>query len=154
MTTWITDDNGNRASVEYWGSKEAAEASLKTLRNCRNCINCSGCSDCLDCSYCSYCSGCSGCSDCSDCDLTSPHYRLPVSDPRGYTWLAILEDGAWRIRAGCRSYSIEEARKHWLADDYGGPASVRETVGFAMDWIAAKPAVQAQPEDERKEPKS
>lgn len=25
MTTWITDDNGNRASVEYWGSEEAAD---------------------------------------------------------------------------------------------------------------------------------
>ena len=51
MTTWITDDNGNRASIEYWGSEEAAKASLATLINCKNCENCS---DCSDCSYCSH----------------------------------------------------------------------------------------------------
>lgn len=50
MTTWITDGNGNRASVEYWGSEDAARASLATLKGCRNCDNCSGCSDCTDCS--------------------------------------------------------------------------------------------------------
>ena len=29
MTTWITDDNGNRASVEYFGSRARAEAACK-----------------------------------------------------------------------------------------------------------------------------
>ena len=51
MTTWIKDENGNRASVEKWGDEEAARASLKTLKDC---------SDCSDCSYCSDCSRCSG----------------------------------------------------------------------------------------------
>ena len=67
MTTWLTDANGNRCSVEYWGSKKAATAALKSLKNCRNCTNCSGCSDCSRCSYCSDCSYCSRCSDCSGC---------------------------------------------------------------------------------------
>jgi hypothetical protein len=31
MTTWITDENGNRASIEYWGSKEKAREALATL---------------------------------------------------------------------------------------------------------------------------
>ena len=64
MRTWITDENGNRASVEYWGSEEAARKSLETLTRCSDC---SGCSDCSDCSGCSGCSGCSDCSDCSGC---------------------------------------------------------------------------------------
>lgn len=61
MPTWIEDANGNKCSVEYFGSAEAAQKALDSLVNCKNCINCSGCSDC------SGCSGCSGCSDCSDC---------------------------------------------------------------------------------------
>lgn len=42
MKTWITDKNNNRASIEFWGSEEAAQASLATL------VNCSRCSDCSD----------------------------------------------------------------------------------------------------------
>ena len=58
---WIGDANGNRCSVEYFGSREAAQKALDSLKNC------SDCSDCFDCSGCSDCSGCFGCSDCSDC---------------------------------------------------------------------------------------
>ncbi len=58
MTTWIEGENGNRASVERWGSEEKARESLKNLPDC---------SDCSDCSDCFYCSGCSCCSSCSDC---------------------------------------------------------------------------------------
>jgi hypothetical protein len=70
MATWITDDNGNKCSVEYFGTQEAAQAALDSLKNCRDCVNCSdcsGCSRCSDCSGCSRCSDCSGCSRCSDC---------------------------------------------------------------------------------------
>ena len=66
--TWIEDARGNKCSVEYFGSKENAQAALDGLKNCDNCINCSGCSGCSDCSYCldrSYCSRCSRCSRCS-----------------------------------------------------------------------------------------
>src|SRR5689334_12019206 len=71
MTTWIKGDNGNRASVEFWGSEQAARDSMKTLKGCSDCSDCSGCSDCSDCSGCSRCSRCSGCSDCSDCSRCS-----------------------------------------------------------------------------------
>jgi hypothetical protein len=80
MTTWISDANGNKCSVEYFGTEELAKAALDSLIDCRNCVNCSrcsdcsdcsGCSDCSDCSRCSHCSRCSGCSDCSDCSRCS-----------------------------------------------------------------------------------
>lgn len=38
---WLTGENGNKASVEYFGSREAAQAALDSLVDCRNCINCS-----------------------------------------------------------------------------------------------------------------
>lgn len=82
MTTWLTDNRGNKCSVEYWGSYEEAQKALNSLKDCDNCINCSrcsrcsdcsGCRDCLDCLdcwrcwRCSDCSGCVGCSNCSGC---------------------------------------------------------------------------------------
>lgn len=38
--TWLTDENGNRCSVEYFGSREEAQAALDSLENCKNCTNC------------------------------------------------------------------------------------------------------------------
>ena len=69
--TWITDDNGNRASVEYWGSEEEAKSALASLKDCSGCSDCSRCSRCSDCSYCFDCSRCSRCSGCSDCSRCS-----------------------------------------------------------------------------------
>lgn len=46
MPTWLEDANGNRCSVEYFGSKEAAQTALDSLKNCKNCTDCSGCSRC------------------------------------------------------------------------------------------------------------
>lgn len=28
--------------------------------------------------------------------------------------------------------------EYWLSDGYNGPDSVRETVGFALDWMEGK----------------
>ena len=67
MATWIEGKNGNKCSVEYFGTKESAQKALDSLKDCENCINCSRCSGCSGCSRCSRCSGCSGCSRCSDC---------------------------------------------------------------------------------------
>ena len=58
--TWIKDENGNRASIERWGSEENARASLATLKDCSGCSDCFGCSRCFDCSGCSRCSGLKG----------------------------------------------------------------------------------------------
>jgi hypothetical protein len=63
MTEWIKDDNGNKCSIKYWGSKEAAQTALDSLKNCKDCSDCAGCSGCSDCAGCSYCSDCAGCSD-------------------------------------------------------------------------------------------
>jgi hypothetical protein len=155
---YITDPQGNRANIAYWGSEEKARASLTTLTRCTDCTDCTRCTDstgctrctdstgctgctrCTDSTGCTRCTGCTGCMGCTDCDLDKPYHRLPVSDPRGYTWLAIAEMGSWHIHAGCRDFTIAEARAHWLGSDYGGPDDVRETVGHALDWIAGKPA--------------
>lgn len=48
MATWLEDDNGNKCSIEYFGSEEAAQKALDSLKNCKNCTNCSRCSDCSD----------------------------------------------------------------------------------------------------------
>ena len=58
-TTWLSDANGNRCSVEYFGSEDAARRALDSLVDCRDCTNCSCCSCCSDCSGCLDCSGCS-----------------------------------------------------------------------------------------------
>ena len=71
MATWISDDNGNRCSVEYWGDESSAKSALATLRLCSDCSDCSGCSRCSRCSGCSGCSRCSRCSRCSDCSRCS-----------------------------------------------------------------------------------
>ena len=134
MTKWITDDKGNRASIEYWGSKKAAEASLKTLTNCTNCTNCTDCTNCTNCTNCRYCRYCT---NCRYCDLTKRHVFVPVSEPRAYTWLAIVENGDWVIRAGCRKFTLQEARAHWLDVKYDGPDTIKTTVKAALDWVEA-----------------
>jgi hypothetical protein len=53
-STSVTDDRGNRCSVQYFGSKKAAQKALDSLKNCDDCTNCSDCSDCSRCSDCSY----------------------------------------------------------------------------------------------------
>lgn len=92
-TMWIKDDNGNRASVKFWGSEEKARESLATLVNCRDCTSCSGCTRCTSCSDCTHCSGCSrcsgctrctncsGCTSCSDCTGCSYYYDDKVEVP-------------------------------------------------------------------------
>jgi hypothetical protein len=49
MKTWINDDNGNKCSVEYFGSEEAAKRALSSLKNCYGCSDCSRCSGCSRC---------------------------------------------------------------------------------------------------------
>jgi hypothetical protein len=69
--TWLTDANNNRCSVEYFGSREAAQKALDSLENCSDCSDCSDCSECSNCSRCSECSECSNCSRCSECSRCS-----------------------------------------------------------------------------------
>ena len=56
MTNWIYK-NGNHASINHFGSREAAEKALDSLRDCWDCANC------VDCVRCYGCVECTGCSD-------------------------------------------------------------------------------------------
>ncbi len=68
MTTWIKDERGNKCSVEWFGTQDAAQAALDSLKDCDNCVNCSGCS------------GCSRCSDCRNIAWLDNKEKL-VADP-------------------------------------------------------------------------
>ena len=35
------------------------------------------------------------------------------SDPRGYRFVGVRHSDGWRIAAGCRWFTITEAREHW-----------------------------------------
>jgi len=68
---------------------------------------------------------------------------LPISEPRGYRHIAVLHGAEWVIFAGCRRYTIAEARAHWCSDDYDGPASVRDTYPAALEWLAKHKVLEA-----------
>ena len=80
--TWLKDANGNKCSVEYFGTNKAAQKALDSLEECGNCTNCYGCSECSGCSRCSGCSGCSRCSRCSECSGCSDCSRLQWTDDK------------------------------------------------------------------------
>ena len=115
---FVEDERGNRATISMWGSEDAARASLLTLVDCSGCSDCSYCSYCSDCSYCSHCSGCSYCSRCSKC----PHQPATANRSDRYTFAAFRDDtGNIRIHAGCRRFTIDEAREHWSRTRGGTP---------------------------------
>jgi hypothetical protein len=35
------------------------------------------------------------------------------TDPRGYRFVGVRHDDGWRISAGCRWFTIDEAKTHW-----------------------------------------
>jgi len=62
-------------------------------------------------------------------------YLLPVQDPRGYLFPhAVKSYGGWRIRAGCRDFTIPEARSHW-GERYGGDRWIGDMYLHACDWL-------------------
>ena len=99
---WLTDGNGNKASIKYFGSEDAARNALLSLKNCRNCVNCSDCSDCSycsDCSDCLDCLDCSGCSDCSDCsDCLDCSYCSYCLDCSYCSYCSGCRDSEWKTR--------------------------------------------------------
>lgn len=66
---------------------------------------------------------------------------LPVQDARGYSWPHAVQqkDGTWKIRAGCRFFTIEEAREHWGAG-YKGDREIGDLYCYAVDWLESKRA--------------
>ena len=68
-------------------------------------------------------------------------YLLPVCDMRGYSFAhAVLCGGEWRIRAGCRDFTIPEAREHW-GDRYEGDREQGDMYLHAVEWLARKVGV-------------
>ena len=94
----VTDENGNIATISYWGSKEAAEAFLKTLTNCRNCRNCTNCRNCID------CIDCTNCIDCRNC-TTQPILNTPTN-----YWVICLRSD-YTLKIGCQDHPVSD----WLS---------------------------------------
>ncbi|MHC4066970.1 MAG: hypothetical protein ACYSUI_21040, partial [Planctomycetota bacterium] len=46
--------------------------------------------------------------------------------------------GEWRIIAGCRDFSIAEARSHWGSPEYHIPSSGSRIV-VLLDWLEKQP---------------
>ena len=119
MTTWITDSNGNRASVELYGSEAAARAALATNKRCRDCTNCS---------------------DCSDCSRVSSVATSLVIGPTRSDGYQFVMSKSGSVHAGCRVMpSLAEAREHWTRTRGGTPLGL-ETM-LILDYLeaAAKP---------------
>jgi hypothetical protein len=62
---------------------------------------------------------------------------LPVQDLRGYSFThAIQTNEGWRIRAGCRDFSIEEAKAHW-GEGYDD-REIGDMYLYAVEWLEKK----------------
>lgn len=64
---------------------------------------------------------------------------LPVQDARGYssphaTWVGT----EWKVRSGCRDFTIAEAREHW-GEGYDGERSIGDLYLYAIDWLERQP---------------
>ena len=68
MEDWLEDENGNRCTVEHFGSIELAQEALDSLQNCKGCVNCKVCVNCKGCVYCEKCLDCENCQNCSYCE--------------------------------------------------------------------------------------
>jgi len=92
-----------------------------------------------------YCNlhGCNlrGC-DLRGCDLRYCNLRgciglvlLPACDLRGYSFPhAVLCGNEWRVRVGCRDFSIADAREHW-GPSYRGDREQGDIYLLAIDWL-------------------
>ena len=66
---------------------------------------------------------------------TKGFHLLPVADPRGYVFAhAVLCGDVWRVRIGCRDFTIAEAREHWGAS-YQGERWIGDMYLHALDWF-------------------
>jgi hypothetical protein len=62
---------------------------------------------------------------------------LPVQDLRGYSFTHALQTNeGWRIRAGCRDFSIEEAKAHW-GEGYDD-REIGDMYLYAVEWLEKK----------------
>lgn len=65
-------------------------------------------------------------------------HLLPVQDSRGHSFAHAIEtESGWRIRVGCRDFSIEEAKAHW-GDAYKGDREQGDMYLYAIEWLERK----------------
>ena len=63
---------------------------------------------------------------------------LPVQDMRGYSFAHAIEcEAGWRVRVGCRYFTISEAKKHW-GENYGGDREQGDMYLYAIEWLEKK----------------
>ena len=95
-----------------------------------------------------------GCADLRDANLSGANLNradlrgsigliLLTQTDHGYHVLATRCGDRWRIRAGCRDFTIAEARAHWGAADYPLPSSGSRIVAM-LDWLAEQPTPQVE----------
>lgn len=80
--TSVCDENGNIATLGYWGSIEAAHESLFTLIDCKNCIDCYCCDRCIKCYRCELCLNLV---DCRNAIKETAEY-IPEIPEGGFLW--------------------------------------------------------------------
>jgi len=56
----------------------------------------------------------------------------------GYLVGASWQGAEWRIVAGCRDFSIKQAREHWGSPDYHSPSSGSRIIAN-LDWLETQP---------------
>jgi len=67
---------------------------------------------------------------------------LPVQDPRGYSFVFAIEcNDGWRVRAGCRDFTIEQALEHW-GDSYKGDRGIGDAYLYAVNWLKEKVSIK------------
>ena len=89
--------------------------------------------------------------DLSNADLIGANFveakgfiLLPVQDQRGYSWShATLTEDGWKIRAGCRLFTIEEAKAHW-GEGYTGDREIGDMYLCAIEWLEKKLARESE----------
>ncbi len=82
-----------------------------------------------------------------DADLRGVDFRgakgfklLPVQDMRGYSFAyATLCDDEWRIRSGCRDFTINQAKEHW-GNSYIGDRAQGDLYLYAVEWLEKETA--------------
>jgi len=137
MTEYLTDKNGNRASIAYFGSEKAAQAALDSLIDCRDCTNCEdcrNCADCRNCEDCKYCMACTDCTGCTDCREVETSLIIGPTRSDGYQFVM---SNTGSVHAGCHVFeNLEAARKHWDEKREGDPLGI-ETLQI-LDYLETR----------------
>ena len=75
----------------------------------------------------------------SGATLPSTHVLL-LTTQAGYPVFGVYQGGVWRIIAGCRDFSLDEAKAHWSAPDYHTPLDGRRIVAV-LRWFEEEVAL-------------